>query len=149
MADINAPADDERVSMSKMVELIDSCRYPRASPNFNEHVKALKLTLLEELRSLPYQIKRSSLIYCEDFEMLPKFKDCSEAFYISAFTEIALINGTYWKDCLPSGEYSWRYYTSFPKEVSKEEGFKLAKERGFSNVIVLSLRNNNYEIVAL
>lgn len=149
MADINVPVNDERISMSKMTELIGSCRYPRTSLHFNEHVKVLKLPLLEELRSLPYPIKRSSLIYCEDLEVLPKFKDCSEAFYISAFTEIALINGAYWKDCLPSGEYSWRYYTSFQKEISKVEGFKLAKEKGFSNVIVLNLKNNNYEIVAL
>ncbi|MFZ1749166.1 MAG: hypothetical protein WAU01_03205 [Saprospiraceae bacterium] len=138
-----------KLSGSGMRSIFKSSLAPYSSPLFREQIQGLNLPLLEELRGLPIQVKRNSLIFCEDPESLPKFKDCSEAFYIQAVTEIAMINGLYWKGCLPSGEYSWRYYSELPAEINKEEAYLLAKDKGFLNIIVVNLKENRYKVDAL
>ena len=120
------------------------------SEKFKAHIKKLNLRVLESLRNLPIEVKREALIYCEDLSELNKFLDCTWAtFYLTSLTEIALINGLYWKDCFPHGEYSMIYYSSAPKEIDKETAFQLAKKKGFDYVIVLNLTNSKYDIVHL
>ncbi|MEX2230708.1 MAG: hypothetical protein WD824_01000 [Cyclobacteriaceae bacterium] len=136
-----------KTSASAIMDRLKACLTPKESTHFNEQVQKLKLSVLEDLRKLPLDVKRRSVIYCEDPEELPKFKDCAEAFYLTSFTEIALINGLYWKDCFSSGGYSFRYYATSPTEINKQEAFQLAREKGFSNVIVLNLKGNTFSLV--
>lgn len=122
----------------------------KESDKFKEQIQGLNITLFDELRRLPASIMTNSLVYCEDPAELEKFLPCSAAtFYITAMSEMAMINGLYWKDCFPTGGYGMQNYFSYPKEISKDDAFELARKNGCDNMIVINLKNHSFQMVRL
>ena len=120
------------------------------SETFQSNVERARLSLLNDLEQQPDDLKKRSLIYCEDLTELTDFLDCQAAtFYIPALTEIGLINGLYWRDCFKDEANSMQFYATLPKQLDKETAFKIAKEKGFSCIIVLNLRDKKYDFVYL
>ncbi|MCX8491976.1 MAG: hypothetical protein ORN54_13010 [Cyclobacteriaceae bacterium] len=117
------------------------------SGDYKKNMQHLKLDVLKSLRDLPSSIKSKSIVYCENLAELENVLTCGEStFYVTALTEMALINGLYWKDCFPTMSYGLDSYQNFPKEIDKQEAIKLAKKKGFLNVIFLDLKKESYYI---
>lgn len=110
--------------------------------------RKLNLTLTKQLDDLPSSIKSNSLLYCEDPEQLGTFLTCTEAtFYLNAMTGIAMANGLYWgKECYDIWEYGIQGFTNAPKEMTAEEALRFAQQQGFSNLIVINLKEGSYII---
>lgn len=121
------------------------------APGYREKRKMLNLELFERLRDLPAQIRSKGVIYCEDPQQLELFLRCSEAtFYIPAMSEMAMINGLYWRDsCYTIDAYGIKDYAGMPAELSKEEAKRLARKQGFELMIVINLGKGTYAEVNL
>lgn len=117
------------------------------SGDYQKNTQSLKLGVLKSLRNLPIGIKSKSIIYCENLAEFENVLTCGEStFFVTALTEMALINGLYWKDCFPTLSYGLDSYQKYPKEIKKEEAIAFAKARRFHNIIFLDLRKNSYSI---
>ena len=146
--------DNERLQQAKLIELapiIHSLLFNiQDAEQYKSQTSMLNLPVFEELRSMPDSVQSQSIIYCQDPEMLESFLPCSEAtFYIPAMSEMPTINGLRWLDCWMAGGYGMRVYFPFPKQITQEEAFRLAREKGFRNLIILNLQQHKFTIERL
>lgn len=116
------------------------------TPGYKEKIKLLNLKLFKSLRALPEDVRSKAVIYCEDPQQLERFLRCSEAtFYIPAMSEMAMINGLYWRDtCYTIDAYGMKDYAGLQAQLSKEEAKTLAREKGFKFMIVINLGKGTF-----
>jgi hypothetical protein len=113
-------------------------------------LEQINLPLFDSLRNLPPEIKSTSVIYCEDIRELRVFLECPAIlFYTAAMSEMATINGLFWRECLPQHRYSLHLHANDPTYITSEQGYEFARQKGFKNVIVVNLGKHTYEIVKL
>lgn len=146
------------VQFKKLFKSVDVAQLARTltvdmpqSDQFQKSISRSNLDLLDSVRNLPRSIKSRAIIYCEDPDQLGQFLSCSQAiFYLPAMTEVALINGLYWRDqCYVIDEYGMRPYSSYPSIITIEKASKLAAKKGFKYLITLNLDHGSYGVVQL